>query len=337
VQKINDAGVKAEASYDENGIFSLKATEGTLSVAGSDQSAIEFLNNFLKLQDSNGQNIQQSMPTVSGKDAIFNLDGMNFTQKSNTFTISGVTYNLKAVGTANLVVAPDNEKAISAVKDFINQYNTLLQAINTELKEPKYSSYTPLTDEQKAEMTDKQIEKWEELARSGMLRNDSILQNLVYKLRSDISTPISGLNGKYTSLSAIGITTGDYTEGGKLYLDENKLKSALEEDPDIVYKLFATSGEDWNSSGVAVRLYDDLKGALDSIRETAGTNSGIDTDTESTLAKQIIDYNKRLDDLQNRLDDLEERYYRQFDALEVAISRLNQQSSWLANMFNNKS
>jgi len=279
-------------------------------------------------------------PTLSleaqGKNAKFVLDGMTLEQEKNTFTISGVTYNLKAVGEANLVVSSNNDQAIKAVKDFINSYNALLEKINGELKEAVYPKYLPLTDEQKSELSEHQIKEWEELARSGMLRRDTILQDTVYKLRTDISTAISGLAGKYTSLSAIGITTGDYSEGGKLYLNETKLREALENDPDVVYRLFASSGDDWNSQGVAVRLYDTLKSSMDRIRVVAGATPSVSNDTESFLAKQIQDYEKSLDRMDDRLKQIEDRYYKQFDAMELALSKLTQQSNWLVSMFNNK-
>lgn len=328
--KINDAGVNAEASY-AGGLFKLKSTSGTLSVAGSDQGAIDFLNEKL------GLSITQSTPNQKGKDAQFNLDGMNFSQGSNNFTISGVTYNLKALGTSNIVVAPDNDKAVSTVKSFIDSYNALLEKINGELKEEKYSEYLPLTSEQRSSMEESEITEWEKRAKSGTLSRDSTLQDVIYKLRSDVSTPISGLTGKYTSLSSIGITTGDYSEGGKLYLDETKLKQALEEDPDVINKLFGTAGDSTNKQGVAVRFYDTVKTAMDKIGIVAGYSSTIEGDTTSSLAKQIRDYNSSLDNLSDRLQDIEDRYYRQFDAMEAALNRLNQQNSWLLQQFSGSS
>lgn len=322
ITKINDAGVNAFSSYNGSE-FTLKATSGTLSVAGSDQVAIDLLNS-LQL------GINQTLPMVTGKDAQFNLDGVNLTQTSNSFTITEVTYNLKATGAANIVVSSDNDKAIANVKAFIDSYNETIAKINSEINEPKYSDFMPLTSEQKTDMKDSEITEWEKKAKSGMLRHDSILQDTIYKLRNAISTSVSGLSGKYTNLSSIGITTGEYTEGGKLYLDENKLKTALEEDPDIVSKLFSSTGDTSSQQGVAVRFYDILKTSMDKIGTVAGYSSTIDDDSNSSLAKQIISYTTDLDNLNDRLADIEDRYYKQFDAMEVMLSKMNQQSSWLS-------
>lgn len=317
------AGLNAQASYDAaTGKFSLKATSGTLDLTGSDTAALDFLSNQLKLPT-----------TRQGTDAQFSLDGVALSQTSNNFTISGVTYNLKATGAANISVTSDNDKAIAAVKSFVEAYNTTLSKINGELSETYYKDFLPLTDEQKNDMKEADIKAWEEKAKSGLLRRDSTLQEAVNKMRSDVYSPISGLTGQYTSMPSIGITTGDFTEGGKLYLDENKLKSALEADPDIVYKLFGTTDDDKSKQGVAVRLYDTLKTTMDKLVSTAGVNVGITVDTKSAVAKQLVSYNQQLFAMNDRLTQVEDRYYKQFDAMETALNRLNQQSSWLAQQF----
>lgn len=162
------------------------------------------------------------------------------------------------------------------------------------------------------------------------MRNDPILRNLVSKVRNDIASPIAGLSGDYKSLASIGITTGeDYLENGKLYIDETKLKKALEAEPDVVNKLFATTGDKSSQQGVAVRMYDSLKGAMDEITTEAGFSATTKDDTKSTLAKMINDYSKQMTALNSRPQDMETRYYKQFDAMEVALNKITRQSNWL--------
>ncbi|ACL22174.1 flagellar hook-associated 2 domain protein [Desulfitobacterium hafniense DCB-2] len=345
VSDLNKSGLKIRASYDATlDRFNISTTgtgedvaidfTGTTSEKGKE--FLEKLQLHVVKEDGGGGTTTEPITSeaIKGKDAEVVLDGATITHSGNTFTAFGVTYTLKATGDANIHVSADNDKAVSVVKDFVDQYNALLETINSELNEAKYKSYMPLTNEMKGQLGDSQITQWEEMARSGLLRNDSTLQSLIYKLRNDIATPVSGVEGKYNSLSAIGVTTGkDYLEGGKLYLDETELKKALEADPDIVNKLFGSSGEDRNSQGAAVRIYDSLKSTMDNIKETAGITGTIKGDTESTLAKQIRDYEDSLDRMNDRLSQMEERYYKQFNAMELALSKLSQQSSWLANMF----
>lgn len=334
---INDSLDSQIASYDtETQKLTLKATEGsgTFSISSSDAAGRDFLINQLKL-------------TSYGQDAKINIDGVDVTQASNNFTISGVTYNLKSVSTAptNISIQADIDKTIANVKAFVDNYNTMIKAVNTELNEDKYRDFLPLTDAQKADMKDSDIDTWQTKAHSGLLRRDPILTELMNNIRSAFSSPVSGLAGDYRSASSIGITTGKYLDedgnittelgnGGRLYVDEKELRKALTEDPDIVYKIFGTSGDTTATKGVANRLYDQMDSSLNKLKDKAGI-PGV-TDTSSFLAKQLKNYTDNLSTLNLKLNDMQERYYRQFDAMEVALSKINQQSSWLLQQFSSK-
>lgn len=321
----------AEASYDAvTGKFTLKAANAgeTLDLSGSDGAAIDFIMNKLNLK----------LLSQSGKDASFKLDGASLTQSTNDFTIAGVTYSLKGVGGTDaapvkISVASDTDKAIANVKAFVEAYNTMLSKLNDELKEPRYRDYLPLTQDQRDAMSEDEIKTWETKAKSGTLYNDSILQELTYNMRNSLMSPINGVTGDYRSAASLGITTGAWQEGGKLYLDETKLREAIESDPDILTKIFTSDGDEASKDGLSVRLYDNLKTSMDKIVKEAGISATVDDDTKSNIAKNITSYTKQITDLNSRLQDIEERYYKQFDAMEVALSRMNQQSAWLAQQF----
>lgn len=284
----------------------------------------------------------------NGQDAIINLDGVALRQSSNTFTVSGVTYTLKAtsfVDSANnpipttVGVQPDVDKTIANVQSFVDSYNTFMALIQKELKEDKYSDFAPLTDAQKADMKDSEIKAWEEKAKSGSLRRDPILTQMVSNMRMSLTDPIKGLSGKYQSAIDIGIGTGKYfdsdgnltaeaTNGGKLYVDEDILRKALEEDPDIVFKIFGTPGDTQSTEGVANRLYDQMYSTLSRLKTEAGTPNT--TDTTSNLAKSIASYKSQLYDMSDRLSQIEARYYKQFDAMETALGNISKQSAWLS-------
>ena len=104
--------------------------------------------------------------------------------------------------------------------------------------EKRYNDFPPLTEEQKSEMSEKDIELWEEKAMSGLLRNDSILQGIVYDMRKALNDRVAGVD---IGLSDIGITTGKWYEHGKLYLDEDKFRKTIAEEPDKVEELFMKS------------------------------------------------------------------------------------------------
>lgn len=359
VSDINSAGLKLQANYDSRlDRFFLsttntgKSAQVTLSSTGTGDSTtdpgldfIQKLNLFGTKTPTTVNNADSTITTTyasdSGTDASFILDGIALTEDSNTFTISGVTYNLTGVSSSDtsptyISVSADMDTAVSNVKTLVDAYNEILSELNTLLNEKRYSDYPPLTDAQKKEMKDKEIELWNEKAQSGMLRRDSTLTNLVNSMRNAFSSAVSGIVGKYNSASSIGITTSsDYTEGGKLYLDTDKLTAALKTDPNALGQLFGASGttNDTNSQGIAGRLYDLTKNAMDQLKSIAGANS-VSHDSSSFLAKKINDYTNQMSKAQDTYLTMQDRYYKQFNALEVALQNLSSQGNWLFSMFN---
>lgn len=328
VSKINNtAGLNVKANYDAtlNKFFMYSTDSGSAAKIDltANAGAAQTLLNGLGLNTA---------AAATGTDSVFKLDGVTSASlgiTSNTFTVSGVKYNLKATGTASVAVSSDTDKVVANVKAFIDSYNTMLGTVNTELSETKYKDFMPLTEDQKSAMTDNDITAWETKARSGLFRNNSILNELSYSMRDNFASQISGLTGTYTSASSIGITTGTYTEKGKLYLDEDKLRKALEADPQIVQKIFGTDGGTTSKNGVAVRLYDSLKTAMDKIKVESGITASATSDYTSALGKKINEYTTRLSDMDTRLNALEESYYTKFSKMETALTKLNSQSSWL--------
>lgn len=325
VSSINNAGVNVKANYDAtlDRFFLYSTNSGSAAKIDFSSSSAEgqaFLTTNLKLPGL----------TAAGQDAVFKLDGVDLTQGSNNFTISGVSYTLNNAGTATVSVATDVDKAVSNVKAFVETYNKLLDSVNSKLSEAKYADFAPLTDEQRSAMKDTEITAWEEKAKSGMLRNDSILRDAISRVRQNMSVPVSGISGSYTTLASIGITTGDYSENGKLYVDETKLKAALQADPAVLSRMFATDGTTSNTDGVAQRLYDTAKTVMDKIYKQAGISASITSDTKSTLAKQIREMATRMSDQSDRMNTIQTRYYKQFNAMETALSQLSKQSQWLS-------
>jgi flagellar hook-associated protein 2 len=285
---------------------------------------------------------------ATGKNAIFDLNGVsNLEQSSNEFTIAGVKYNLVGTSTSpvTLKVAYDTDGVYDTIKSFIDQYNATLDLMKNELTETRYKGYNPLTDEEREELSEKQQEQWEEKAKSGLLRNDSLLSSIVIKMRSSISGVVSGIqsvmvNGKkvtHNNLTAIGIaTSADYTEGGKLHIAEEDLRKAIENDPEGIMNLFTQDGEG-KEKGIARRLSDSLEWAVGTIIDKAGAASEYSSYDNSNMGKQLKNYDDQIDIWTDRLAKVEDRYWSQFTAMERAISSLNTQSQWLSQQFGNGS
>lgn len=257
---------------------------------------------------------------TTGLDAIVSItepgqSAVTTTQSSNNFTVNGVSYSLVNTGTSTSTVTANSDAVIANMKSFITDYNTIISKINTKLTEKKDSAYPPLTDAQKASMSDSQISAWEAKAKVGILRNDDNLNNMMTQLRGIFSSPVysnytsSSSNttislsfGKYGS-NSIGIDTStDYTDGGKLVIsDETKLKDAIENHFDDFKKMFTGSSSDslgTNQSYVGSSKYmeDGLFTRMSSVLSNYVATPGLGEDGTYTLSGSMnIFVNKQYD------------------------------------------
>ncbi|MFS0817746.1 flagellar filament capping protein FliD [Lysinibacillus sp. 1P01SD] len=259
---------------------------------------------------------------ILNPDGTVNEDTVNDAPKAQAVTMTSTT---------------NIDEIIDKIKDFVTTYNGLIKDLNDQLKQTKYRDYTPLTSEQKDEMSENEIKLWEEKAKSGLLRNDTILRNGLSDMRSLIYQSNPAIDdSKYNTLYSIGITTTkDYNDGGMLEIDEKKLRKALEENPEAVEKLFK------NSEGKEEDIVDgktvDTRGYLDKLRFGAMKSLEINiekkagrstmTDSQYSIGKNLVDTESRIDTWKRKLETVEARYWKQFTAMEQAINKANQQSS----------
>lgn len=188
----------------------------------------------------------------TGDNAVFSItspDGetaQDVESASNTFTYNGVSMTfLEADPTNNvsITISKNVDEVYDKIKSFTDSYNDLLVTLNKYYKEDT-TGYEPLTDEERESLSDEQEEKWETMAKKGILKRDSTLRDAISNMRSAVTSYVSG--SSISSLFQIGISTSSYdsvnTENnGKLVVDEDKLKEALKTDLDGVAKLFSGS------------------------------------------------------------------------------------------------
>lgn len=274
---------------------------------------------------------------TDSQNAKFTINGLTTERTSNTFTMNGVTFTLKRTSEANetatLNIINDNEQLFETIVNFINKYNELVEKIEAKLQEPRYKSYKPLTDDERETLTDKQQEQWEEKARSGLLRNDSILSGLITNMRTAIYSAVnqSDLDPNMRTLSSIGITTTANYMSAKLIIDEEKLKEAIAKDPDSIELLFRGTGATTAQKGVVQRLSEIIDKGMTQLKERAGTASL--GNHQFTIGRQIRSLESRIEAFELRLIKLEDRYYRQFGLMEQAIQKSNSQMSYLMQFF----
>ncbi|WP_372813668.1 flagellar filament capping protein FliD [Paenibacillus sp.] len=348
VSAFYDAGIRkvslvAKQTGKVNGA---SGTEDKITFDGS------LLEDSLKLKtgpyDTDGNGTPDANPQEkSAVDAEVYVNDMLIKRTSNTFRINGLDITVKKASNrtdadnpatytgTTISTSTNTDKILETVKGFIKDYNEMLKTLQDKVSEKRYRDFPPLTDEQKKDMKDKEIELWEEKAQSGTLKDDSILTKLISKMRSAIIARVDNGSSKYNTLSSIGIVTGNYQENGKLYLEnEEKLKEAIEKDPQAFIGLISANGNGdpkGNDIGVAERIYTAIDDAMKEIKQKAGTSSLLSD--SSILGLQMERLNKELDAGNQRLVEVEKNYYRKFTAMETAMQRYNAQSTQLSNAF----
>lgn len=355
----NKAGVNVNYSeVTKSFTMSSKNTGSDSTITLKDTSG-----NFLGALFGDGSQLDK---TVEGSDAEIVMktpNGEQTLQKNkNNFTVDGIEINLvkDPEGTSyteTFTVEGNVDEAVKNIKEVIDGYNSLITKMYTLTSEKKLSSYSPLTDEQKEEMTEKEIELWETKAKQGLLRNDTYLNKLSSALRSAVNTPVEGAG---ISMSEVGISfTNDYTSAPTIVLDEDKLKAALEENGDAVISLFTQNNAEasvysadltaderkdrMNNCGIFHRISDALNDALRTTRSENGNKgylvdiAGFEGDSTNTLSKNLVKIQENIDTLLEKLTDAENKYYKQFAALETAMSKLNSQQAWLTQQFSSGS
>lgn len=314
----------ATASF-KDGKFTLQSKNSgtTLDLSGSDAAAMNFLTNQLELNVTSNK---------KGQDAKFKLDGVSMTEAKNQFTVAGISYSLLSTGTTTASVALDTDAVVKNMQSFVDAYNKVLGSLNSKVNEKYDVKYPPLTDEQRSSMSDTNISLWTDKAKTGLLQNNSILRSLSQAMQNTLTNSVQGISGQYTTAASLGITTGDWTQQGKLSLDSEKLKAALLADSSIAYKIFGTTGPAGAASGIAVQLNGILTDASKSIVAEAGTSAAYNNDKISTLGRSINDMTTQLKTMNDKLDLQQDRYYNQFSAMETALSKLNSQTTYLSSM-----
>ncbi|MFJ7889398.1 flagellar filament capping protein FliD [Lysinibacillus xylanilyticus] len=236
----------------------------------------------------------------------------------------------------------DTKAAKEQITEFVEKYNEMIDEFNKQLKESKYRDYAPLTAEQRKDMSENEQKLWDEKAKSGLLRSDSIIRDGMAKMRDTFMGSVAGLGDKFMdSLAEIGITTSkDMKNSGKLVINEGKLDAALEKDPDQVFKMFSQTGDvtvkeqivngktvkvTEDSRGIAWRLRDEMKKMTTQIEKQAGRDGAVNN--TFSLGRAINESDTRMTKLQAKLRDVEARYWKQFTAMEQAINKANKQSS----------
>ena len=264
---------------------------------------------------------------MAGTDASVTIDGKDYTTDTNKLTVSNVTYTFTGTGTSTMTVSQDTEKLVENVKQFVEDYNKMLDKLNDMYNEQKYSDYDVLTESQKKGMTEEQIEKWEEKAKSGLMHRNEYVGKLISDLREAIYTPVEGVDGKYSTMMSLGIESK--TDRGHLKIDEDKLRKVLAEDPDVVYQIMGKldSDDEYSKNGVVQRISDVANKSMKSIKSYAGTSTEVADG--SNLGKLIQDLQNKMSNFKVMMNAFEDALYKKYDKMESAIQKLGVQLGYI--------
>ena len=359
VNQLRDAGVNA--SYDENnGRFYISSTrtgkEGDFTLSSNGSAESNELLGVLGL-DTTGTNGNKAIK-LDGEDATIVLNGVEYTSSSNNFSINGlniavngVTDNIGRDNEGNFDLTQlDSSKAVTlnvstdvqglydTIKDFLTEYNNVINEITKLYNEDSAKGYEPLTDDEKSEMSEREIEQWESKIKDSLLRRDDNLSTVMQSMISAMSKTYT-VNGKSYALSSFGIKTlgvfnAAANEQNAYHIDgdaddentsgnQDALMAALTADPDTVVDFMK-------------QLTSELYSTLDEQMKSSSLRSKYSIYNDKEMDTQYKNYEKTIKEWEQKVKDKEDYYYKKFAAMETALGTLNSQQSSLAGLFGTK-
>lgn len=324
-----EIGIGVKASYDGARFFisseKTGATDGEIKFTANDKAAADFINETLDLRLSSSRitsaegveppeygeysskevELEENKEKIfSGIDAKIEYNGIEIEQGSNNFNVNGMNLTIRDVGKINVNVSTDIDGIVEKVKDFINNYNTILDKAGSLISEKKNRNYKPLTEEERKALSEKEVELWDEKAKSGVIRDDADIARMLASMRSSLYENVAGDHGKVkymdkgverigdlNNITQLGITTQKYkpgASGGQLMLDEKKLREVLSYNADGVMSMLFQEDKDLaikddnklstedrtkkrSNSGMVTRIYDGLIVGMKELIGKAGT------------------------------------------------------------------
>lgn len=337
ISAVNKSAAGVTMTYSSlSGSFTLEAKE--LGSGGKVEVGDTTLGRGLGLVDDNG-----TVGISKGQNAIFEVNGQEVYLNDNTYTIDGNTFTFNedmTIGeTYTVNVTKDSSSVKETLKKFVESYNQLIDDVygyigKAPATDDDGNKYEPLTSAEKEEMSEDEITKWEEKAKQGVLYNDSTVSTIMSQMRSALYTSVTLDDGSKFGIYGMGIkTSSEWSEHGKLEIDEDAFDKAFEKGEDAIIKLFTDS-----DNGMMAKLNKVMDGAVKSsgaeenrgtlIRKAGKADSSVTTD--STIYKEMVKMQNRLKELQNRYDSKEEYWWKVFTNMETAMTDLNSQTSYIS-------
>ncbi len=275
------------------------------------------------------------------KSAKLILNGAEFTSESNSFTINGSTYTInhepadkdKAI-TVNTTT--DYDGIYDTVKGILKEYNSLVNEMSKLYNADSSKGYDPLTDEQKEEMTDKEIEDWENKIKGSLLRGDGTLNDVMNAITNTASSAIT-INGKSMYLTDFGISTQSYfsaevNERYALHIDgdsddevsaanADKLKDWIAKDPEAVSEFF---------SKLSANLYNNI---FEKMSGNSKMSSIYKVYNDKQMKQESSDWDEKIAALEDKVTEIEDKWYARFAAMETKLAKMQKNQTAVGGFF----
>lgn len=325
----------------------MDANEAVASLADlSGQEYTDALNKMIQTAKTgatvlNDKTYTASAVKIDGSDAEIKLNGVKYTSDTNNITVNGITVTAMGItgdGDENAITIntqTDAQGIYDKIKEFFTEYNKVINELCKQYNAEYVKDYEPLTEEEKEEMSDKEIEKWEEKIKGSLLRHDSTVSSVINAMTGAMFKTVD-VNGKTYSLANFGIQTLGYLNAAKnehyaYHIDgdeddevtsgkEDKLMAMINSDPDTVVDFFK-------------QLSTNLFEALDTKMKSTSMNSAYTIYSDKQMTKDLDSYTKLIKTWEEKLEDREEYYYKKFTAMERAMASLNSTQSSLSGYF----
>lgn len=308
----------------------------------ADKYADEIMN-AKSVVDNNFKDIPVSAGAtrVDAEDAKITLNDAEFTSSSNVFNINGLT--IKATGTTaageSLTISTDTDTQglYDKIKDFLTEYNSIINELTGLYNADSAKGYEPLTDDEKSEMSDSEVEKWETKIKDAILRNDSTIGGVMNSMTTAMMSSYT-VNGKSYSLASFGIHTLGYLNAAKneqyaYHIDGDEDDSNTSGNTDKLLNMITNNPEDVEE--FMKQLTSGLYSALDVKMKSTTMSSAYTIYNDKQMTRDYNSYTTQIKNWETKIEDLENRYYKQFSNMEKQLAKMQSSTSSLTSMFGN--
>lgn len=275
---------------------------------------------------------------VDAQDAKIKLNNADFTSSSNVFNINGLTIKATAKTadgeTLSINTDTDTQGIYDKIKDFLTDYNSIINELTSLYNADSAKGYEPLTDDEKESMSDKEVEKWETKIKDSILRNDSTVGGVMNAMTTAMMKSYT-INGKSYSLSSFGIHTQGYLNAAKneqyaYHIDGDEDDTITSGNTDKLMDMINNNPEDLEE--FMKQLTSGLYSALDSKMKSTTLSSAYTIYNDKQMTKEYNNYTTEIKEWETKISDLEDRYYKQFSNMETQLAKMQSSTSSISSM-----